>query len=189
MVIYRYDKAGNFWHLNVLIKLCITKVWVLSFWPKSSLYLADCKTMCLHIQNPETANTADWDLCWCNLVQRYYSQHRRARGQQLKRDTELARGGRQESSQTRTQAFCCESLGHHKHASWVVGCYGNLKTTGNDPHCSAIVLHGLLPIIGMDANHHAIGWHELLETSARVLPLCLRISNTEFMKLQKTKLT
>lgn len=85
-------------------------------------------------------------------------------------------GGRQESSQTRTQAFCCESLGHHKHASWVVGCYGNLKTAGNDPHCSAWV-----------ASHHCIGWHELLETSARVLPLCLRISNNEFTKLQKTK--
>lgn len=41
-------------------------------------------------------------------------------------------GGREERRQTRTRAFWCESLAHHKHASWVVGYSDNLQTTVND---------------------------------------------------------
>jgi len=57
MVIYHYDKAANFWHLKILIKLCITDGRVLSSWPKSPLYLADCESTATY-KNPQI-NAAD----------------------------------------------------------------------------------------------------------------------------------
>lgn len=73
MVIYSYDKAGNFWHLTILIKLCITDGWVLYCGPRVCSVLltaepyATYKNSWVHSELWAGAivNTADWNLCWC----------------------------------------------------------------------------------------------------------------------------
>lgn len=115
----------------------------------------------------EIVKTAAWNLCWCNLVQHWYSSWNGT--------LSLQAGGRAESSRTKHGLSGMRALviTNVLPGSWVT------ITIVKPRVMTCVILHGLLFIIAWDVLNC---WN-----LRHVLLVCLRISNAEFMKLQKTK--